>query len=72
MTRRIKPSREALMLKMRIWENGLTQRQVADSVGLCEVALSEYLSGRRNLKPETLAAIDECLDRHESAIRGGC
>ena len=45
--RRIKPSKEALMLKMRLWENGLTQRRVADSVGLSEVALSEYLSGRR-------------------------
>ena len=63
--RRIKPYKEALMLKMRLWENGLTQRRVADSVGLSEVALSEYLSGRRALKPEVLTAIDECLKGFE-------
>jgi len=41
--RRMKPSKEALETKVRIWANGLTQRQVADAVGISDYTMSEYL-----------------------------
>lgn len=66
--RKLKPSKEALELKVRIWANRLTQRQVADSVGISEQALSEYLLGRRLLKREALEAIEAYLAEMEEAV----
>ena len=65
--RRMKPSKEALELKVRIWANRLTQRQVADSVGISEQALSEYLLGRRLLKREALEAVEAYLTEVEES-----
>ncbi len=66
--RRMKPSKEALDLKVRIWGIRLTQRQVADAVGITEQAMSEYLLGRRLLKRETLEAIEAYLTEMEEAV----
>jgi len=66
--RRMKPSKEALDLKVRIWGNRLSQRQVADAVGITEQAMSEYLLGRRLLKRETLEAIEAYLTEMEEAV----
>ena len=65
--RKLKPSKEALELKVRIWANRLTQRQVADSVGISEQALSEYLLGRRLLKRQELEAIEAYLAEFEES-----
>lgn len=66
--RRMKPSKEALETKVRIWANGLTQRQVADAVGISDYTMSEYLRGRRLLKGETLEAIEAYLTEMEEAV----
>ena len=65
--RRMKPSKEALETKVRIWANGLTQRQVADAVGITEQAMSEYLLGRRLLKRQELEAIEAYLAEFEES-----
>jgi len=65
--RRMKPSKEALELKVRIWGNRLTQRQVADAVGITEQAMSEYLLGRRLLKRQELEAIEAYLAEFEES-----
>ena len=65
--RRMKPSKEALDLKVRIWGNRLTQRQVADAVGITEQAMSEYLLGRRLLKRQELEAIEAYLAEFEES-----
>lgn len=65
--RKLKPSKEALELKVRIWANRLTQRQVADSVGISEQALSEYLLGRRLLKREALEDVEAFLAECEES-----
>ena len=66
--RKMKPSKEALEIRMRIWGNRLTQRQVADAVGLTEQAMSEYLLGRRLLKRQELEAIEAYLAEMEEAV----
>lgn len=65
--RKLKPSKEALELKVRIWANRLTQRQVADAVGITEQAMSEYLLGRRLLKRQELEAIEAYLAEFEES-----
>jgi predicted transcriptional regulator len=66
--RKLKLSKEALELKVRIWANRLTQRQVADAVGITEQAMSEYLLGRRLLKRQELEAIEAYLAEMEEAV----
>lgn len=65
--RKLKPSKEALELKVRIWANRLTQRQVADAVGITEQAMSEYLLGRRLLKRQELEAVEAYLTEVEES-----
>ncbi|HOA36582.1 MAG TPA: helix-turn-helix transcriptional regulator, partial [Bacillota bacterium] len=62
---------EALEIRMRIWGNRLTQRQVADAVGITEQAMSEYLLGRRLLKRQELEAIEAYLTEMEEAVCEG-
>ncbi len=64
----MKPSEKALELKLRIWQNGLKQRQVADGIGIREAALSDYLLGRRKMPRETLADIEAYLTEMEEAV----
>ena len=47
--------------------NRLTQRQVADAVGITEQAMSEYLLGRRLLKRQELEAVEAYLTEVEES-----
>jgi len=48
---------EAAALRLELWKAGLTQRQVADQIGITESALSDYFRGRRPFTAEQRAEI---------------
>ncbi len=63
----IKPvgSDERLLIKIELLRKGLTQRKVADLVGIDEGTMSNYLLGRRNLPEEVVEKIHEVIGECE-------
>ena len=63
----IKPvgSDERLLIKIELLRKGLTQRKVADLVGIDERAMSDFLLGRRRLSEEVVEKIHEVIAMRE-------
>ena len=56
---------ERLLIKVELLRKGLTQRKVADLVGIDEGTMSNYLLGRRNLPEEVVEKIHEVIAMRE-------
>lgn len=52
---------ERLSIKFELLRKGLTQRKVADLVGIDERAMSDFLLGRRNLSDEVVSKIHKVI-----------
>ena len=63
----IKPvgSDERLLIKIELLRKGLTQRKVADLVGIDERVMSDFLLGRRRLSEEVVEKIHEVIAMRE-------
>lgn len=51
-----------IAVRKRLVDMGLNQRQLAQSAGLTEDTVSDFVSGKRWPRPETMAAIENALD----------
>lgn len=56
------PSKFAMNLKMYLDLRGMTRGKLAEQVGVTEVAIGRYVSGEREPKAVTVAAIADALD----------
>lgn len=56
---------ERLLIKVELLRKGITQRKVADLVGIDERAMSDFLLGRRNLSEEVVEKIHEVIAMRE-------
>ena len=52
---------ERLLIKVELLRKGMTQRKVADLVGIDERAMSDFLRGRRDLSDEVVSKIHKVV-----------
>lgn len=48
-------------LKKALVDAGMTQRELADSLGVCDNLISDYIRGRRSIPHERKQQISVCL-----------
>ena len=62
------PTHPGEVLKDEIEARGITQRQLADSIGLTYSVVNEILNGRRSLTAKTALMFEAALDIHADAL----
>ncbi len=57
-------------ISLKIHERCISQKELADMVGVTETAMSRYISGSREPKPETIASIATALHTTSDYLLG--
>ncbi len=52
---------DAARIKLELWQRKVTQREVADAIGIAPSTLSDMLNGRKPLTADRLAQINNFL-----------
>lgn len=57
-------TQESVRRKLQEKTEAVRQRNISDSTGIPREIISKFLSGKRDLYPESLSVLNEYLDNH--------
>ena len=57
-------TQESVRMKLQEKTEAVRQRNISDSTGIPREIISKFLSGKRDLYPESLSILNEYLDNH--------